>query len=92
MDKTSPTMARKLQAYLDTLDFRDALVELQVLTLLLGGKTTPPSLLAQQQCMAECLPICGLGVYPKVGHGINMRSTHTGACNRYGSFWRFLIS
>jgi pimeloyl-ACP methyl ester carboxylesterase len=64
MDKTSPTIARKLQAYLDTLDFHDALAEIQVPTLLLVGKTTPTSPLAQQQCMAERLPVCRLAVYP----------------------------
>jgi hypothetical protein len=91
MDKTSLTITHKLQAYLDTFNFCDAFAEIQ-LPILLVDETTPPSLLAQQQFMAECLPICRLAVYPNVGHGINVRSTHTGASNRYGSFWRFLIS
>lgn len=72
MDRTSPTVARKLQAYLDTLDFRDSLREIRVPTLLLVGAETPTSPLAQQQFMAEHIPNCHLAVYPKLGHGINV--------------------
>lgn len=72
MDRTSPTVARKLQAYLDTLDFRDHLKEITVPTLLLVGEETPTSPLDQQQFMATQIPNCRLAVYPKLGHGINV--------------------
>lgn len=72
MDRTSPTIARELQAYLDTLDFSHHLQEVTVPTLLLVGEETPTSPLAQQQFMAEQIPNCRLVVYPKVGHGINV--------------------
>jgi len=71
MDRTSSTVARKLQAYLDTLDFRDRLQEIRVPTLLLVGEETPTSPLTQQQFMASQIPTCRLAVYPRVGHGIN---------------------
>jgi 3-oxoadipate enol-lactonase len=72
MDRTSPTVARQLQAYLDTLDFRDHLKEITVPTLLLVGEETPTSPLDQQQFMAAQIPHCRLAVYPKLGHGINV--------------------
>jgi 3-oxoadipate enol-lactonase len=72
MDRTSPTVARKLQAYLDTLDFREHLKEVNVPTLLLVGEETPTSPLEQQRFMATQIPSCRLEVYPKVGHGINV--------------------
>jgi 3-oxoadipate enol-lactonase len=72
MDRTSPTTARKLQAYLDTLDFSHHLKEITVPTLLLVGEETPTSPLEQQRFMAEQIPNCRLVVYPKVGHGINV--------------------
>ena len=72
MDRTSPTVARKLQAYVDTLDCRDVLSEITVPTLLLVGEETPTSPLAHQQFMAEHIPDCHLAVYPKLGHGINV--------------------
>jgi hypothetical protein len=72
MDRTSPTVARKLQAYLDTLDFRHHLQEITVPTLLLVGADTPTSPLAQQEFMAQEIPTCHLAVHPDVGHGINV--------------------
>ncbi len=72
MDRTSPTIARRLQAYLDTLDFSDHLKEITVPTLLLVGEESPTSPLEQQRFMAEQIPNCRLAVYPKVGHGINV--------------------
>jgi 3-oxoadipate enol-lactonase len=72
MDRTSPAIARQLQAYLDTLDFRDQLQEIAVPTLLLVGEETPTSPLGQQQFMAAQIPHCRLAVYPKLGHGINV--------------------
>ncbi len=72
MDRTSPTVARKLQAYLDTLDFRASLSEIQVPTLLLVGADTPTSPVEQQQFMAEHIPNCRLDIHPGVGHGINV--------------------
>ena len=72
MNRTSPTVARKLQAYLDTLDFRESLKEVRVPTLLLVGEETPTSTLDQQQFMAEQIPNCRLEVYPQMGHGINV--------------------
>jgi 3-oxoadipate enol-lactonase len=72
MDRTSPTVARKLQAYLDTLDFREHLREITVPTLLLVGADTPTSPLAQQEFMAREIPTCHLAVHPNVGHGINV--------------------
>lgn len=72
MDRTSPTVARQLQAYLDTLDFRASLPEIQVPTLLLVGADTPTSPVEQQQFMAEHIPNCRLEVHPGVGHGINV--------------------
>jgi 3-oxoadipate enol-lactonase len=72
MDRTSPTIARKLQAYLDALDFSPHLPEITVPTLLLVGEETPTSPLAQQQFMASRIPNCRLAAYPGVGHGINV--------------------
>jgi pimeloyl-ACP methyl ester carboxylesterase len=72
MDRTLPTVARKLQACLDTLDFRDQLKEIAVPTLLLVGEETPTSPLKQQQFMAAQIPNCHLAVYPKLGRGINV--------------------
>lgn len=72
MDRTSPTVARKLQAYLDTLDFRPYLKEITVPTLLLVGADTPTSPLDQQRFMAEQIPHCRLEVHADVGHGINV--------------------
>jgi pimeloyl-ACP methyl ester carboxylesterase len=72
MDHTSPTVARKLQAYLDTLDFREHLKAITTPTLLLVGEETPTSPLEQQRFMAAQIPHCHLKVYPKVGHGINV--------------------
>lgn len=76
MDRTSSTVARKLQAYLDTLDFRQSLHEITVPTLLLVGEDTPTSPLQQQQFMAAQIPTCRLAVYPQVGHGINVLKPH----------------
>lgn len=76
MDKTSSSVARALQTYLDTLDFRDHLQEIRVPTLLLVGADTPTSPLAQQQFMAAQIPRCHLAVYPHVGHGINVLKPH----------------
>lgn len=72
MDRTSPTVGRKLQAYLDTLDFSPHLKEVTVPTLLLCGEESPTSTLEQQRFMAEQIPHCRLVVYPKLGHGINV--------------------
>jgi 3-oxoadipate enol-lactonase len=72
MDRTSPAIARKLQAYLDTLDFREHLKEITVPTLLLVGEETPTSPLEQQRFMAAQIPHCRLAVHPDVGHGINV--------------------
>ena len=73
MDRTSSTIGRKLQAYLETLDFRDHLKEIAVPTLLLVGEEAPMSPLDQQQFMAAAqIPNCRLAVYPKLGHGINV--------------------
>jgi 3-oxoadipate enol-lactonase len=72
MDRTPPTVARKLQAYLDTLDFRNRLKEVAAPTLLLVGEETPTSPLDQQRFMASQIPNCRLAVYPKLGHGINV--------------------
>jgi pimeloyl-ACP methyl ester carboxylesterase len=72
MDRTSSAIARKLQAYLDTLDFRDHLKEITVPTLLLVGADTPTSPLDQQEFMASQIPNCRLAVYPNLGHGINV--------------------
>jgi 3-oxoadipate enol-lactonase len=72
MDRTSPSIARKLQAYLETLDFREHLKEITIPTLLLVGEETPTSPLEQQRFMAAQIPNCRLEVYPRVGHGINV--------------------
>jgi pimeloyl-ACP methyl ester carboxylesterase len=72
MDRTSPAIARKLQAYLDTLDFREHLKEITIPTLLLVGADTPTSPLDQQEFMASQIPNCRLAVYPNLGHGINV--------------------
>ena len=71
MDRTSPEIGRKLQAYLDTLDFRPYLKEVATPTLLLTGEESPTSTLEQQRFMAEELPNSHLVVYPGLGHGIN---------------------
>ncbi len=71
MDRTSPFIGRKLQAYLDTLDFRPYLKEVSTPTLLLSGEESPTSTLDQQEFMAEELPNSRLVVYPGLGHGIN---------------------
>ena len=72
MDRTSPIIGRKLQGYLETLDFSPHLKEVQVPTLLLVGEESPTSTLEQQQYMAEQIPNCRLEVYPRLGHGINV--------------------
>jgi 3-oxoadipate enol-lactonase len=72
MDRTPPGIARKLQAYLDTLDFSPRLREIAVPTLLLVGEETPTSPLEQQRFMAAQIPHCRLAVYPGIGHGINV--------------------
>ena len=71
MDRTSSAIGRKLQAYLDTLDFSPQLKEVQTPTLLLVGEESPTSTLEQQQFMAGELPNSRLVVYPGLGHGIN---------------------
>ena len=71
MDRTSSAIGRKLQAYLDTLDFSPHLKEVETPTLLLTGEESPTSTLEQQQFMAEQLPNSSLVVYPGLGHGIN---------------------
>lgn len=71
MDRTPPSVGRKLQNYLDTLDFSPHLKEVKTPTLLLVGEESPTSTLEQQQFMAGELPNCRLDVYPGLGHGIN---------------------
>ena len=71
MDRTSPSIGRRLQGYLDTLDFSPHLKEVATPTLLLVGEESPTSTLEQQQFMAEQLPNCRMVVYPRLGHGIN---------------------
>ncbi len=71
MDRTSPSIGRKLQAYLESLDFRPYLKEVAAPTLLLSGEESPTSTLDQQQLMAEELTNCRLVTYPGLGHGIN---------------------
>jgi pimeloyl-ACP methyl ester carboxylesterase len=71
MDRTSSTIGRRLQAYLDTLDFSPYLKEVETPTLLLVGEESPTSTLEQQQFMAGQLPDSQLVVYPGLGHGIN---------------------
>ena len=71
MDRTSSSIGRKLQAYLDTLDFSPQLKEVETPTLLLSGEESPTSTLEQQQFMAGELPNSRLVVYPGLGHGIN---------------------
>ena len=71
MDRTSSSIGRKLQAYLDTLDFSPQLKEVETPTLLLVGEESPTSTLEQQQFMAGELPNSRLVVYPGLGHGIN---------------------
>ena len=72
MDRTPSTIGRKLQAYLDTLDFGPKLRGIQVPTLLLAGDSSPTSTLEQQQFMAGEIPDCTLEVFPDLGHGINV--------------------
>ena len=71
MDRTSSSIGRKLQAYLDTLDFSPQLKEVETPALLLVGEESPTSTLEQQQFMAGELPNSRLVVYPGLGHGIN---------------------
>ena len=71
MDRTSSTIGRCLQAYLDTLDFSPYLKEVETPTLLLVGEESPTRSLEQQRFMAEQLPDFRLVVYPSLGHGIN---------------------
>ena len=71
MDRTPSSIGRRLQAYLDTLDFSPHLKKVQTSTLLLVGEESPTSTLEQQQYMAEQLPDSRLAVYPGLGHGIN---------------------
>ncbi len=71
MDRTSAPIGRKLQAYLDTLDFSPQLKEVETPTLLLAGEESPTSTLEQQRFMAGELPNSRLVVYPGLGHGIN---------------------
>ena len=71
MDRTPASVGRKLQGYLDTLDFSPHLKEVKTPTLLLVGEESPTSTLEQQQFMVEQLPDSKLVVYPGLGHGIN---------------------
>jgi pimeloyl-ACP methyl ester carboxylesterase len=71
MDRTSPSIGRKLQGYLDTLDFSPHLSEVETPTLLLTGEESPTSTLEQQRFMAAQLPNARLVVYPGLGHGVN---------------------
>lgn len=71
MDQTPSEIGRKLQAYLDTLDFRPYLKDVTAPTLLLCGDKSPTSTLDQQKYMEENIPNCELVVYPNLGHGIN---------------------
>ena len=71
MDRTPSSIGRRLQAYLDTLDFSPHLKEVETPTLLLVGEESPTSTLEQQRFMAEQLPDSRLVVYPGLGHGIN---------------------
>ena len=71
MDRTPASIGRRLQGYLDTLDFSPHLKEVETPTLLLVGEESPTSTLEQQQFMAEQLPHSRLVVYPGLGHGIN---------------------
>ena len=71
MDRTSSTIGRSLQAYLDTLDFSPCLKEVETPTLFPVGEESPTSTLEQQRFMAEQLPDSRLLVYPGLGHGIN---------------------
>ena len=71
MDRTPAFIGRRLQGYLDTLDFSPHLKEVETPTLLLVGEESPTSTLEQQQFMAEQLPDSRLAVYPGLGHGIN---------------------
>ena len=70
-DRTSSSIGRSLQAYLDTLDCSPYLKEIETPTLLLVGEESPTSTLDQQRFMAEQLPNCRLVVYPDPGRGIN---------------------
>ena len=71
MDRTPSSIGRRLQAYLDTLDFSPHLKEVETPTLLLVGEESPTSTLEQQRFMAGQLPDSRLVVYPGLGHGIN---------------------
>lgn len=71
MDRTPASIGRRLQGYLDTLDFSPHLKEVKTPTLLLVGEESPTSTLEQQQFMAGQLPNGKLVVYPGLGHGIN---------------------
>ena len=71
MDRTPASIGRRLQGYLDTLDFSLHLKEVMTPTLLLVGEESPTSTLEQQQFMAGQLPNSKLMVYPGLGHGIN---------------------
>ena len=71
MDRTSSSLGRRLQGYLDTLDFSPHLKEVQTPTLLLVGEESPTSTVEQQRFMAEQIPESRLVVYPGLGHGIN---------------------
>jgi pimeloyl-ACP methyl ester carboxylesterase len=71
MDRTPASIGRRLQGFLDTLDFSPHLKEVETPTLLLVGEESPTSTLEQQQFMAEQLPHSRLVVYPGLGHGIN---------------------
>ena len=66
-DRTSSSIGRSLQAYLDTLDCSPYLKEIATPTLLLVGEESPTSTLDQQRFMAEQLPDCLLVVYPDSG-------------------------
>lgn len=71
MDRTSSSLGRRLQGYLDTLDFSPHLKEVQTPTLLLVGEESPTSTVEQQRFMAEQIPESRLVVYPGLGHWIN---------------------
>ncbi|MBI2871951.1 MAG: alpha/beta hydrolase [Chloroflexi bacterium] len=72
MDKTNPEVARKLQAYLSTLDFTSHLKDVRVPALLISGSKSPTSRIDQQHLMQREMPHAELAVFEDVGHGVNV--------------------
>ncbi|MCZ6872716.1 MAG: hypothetical protein O7G88_04170 [bacterium] len=86
MDRTSPTVARKLQAYVDTLDCRDVLSEITVPTLLLVGEEPLPRPWRSSSLWPSTFPTVTWRSIPSWDTALTC-CNRSGVCNRCGNFY-----